>query len=133
MRRYFIALVLALMSGPAAADIWSECNNGPNVVMTQCIWDRYEAVDAELNAAWKEILAKFDTMDYMKPEDVAAWKGKLVAAQRAWITFKDDDCNGAVAYEWFGGSGANAAIGACLYGHTRARVDDLRSRYLENR
>ncbi len=61
---------------------------------------------------------------------MAYWKARPLAALRAWVTFKDQDCNGAVAYEWLGGTGANAAVGACLFTHTRARTDDLRQRYL---
>ena len=53
-----------------------------------------------------------------------------MAAQRAWVTFRDEDCNGATAYEWHGGSGAIAAVGACLYEATVARTEDLRARYL---
>jgi uncharacterized protein YecT (DUF1311 family) len=131
MRRHALAFtVLSTLSAPAAADIWDECGDGPNVVMTQCIWERYEAVDKELNAVWKDVLATIAPSDFMAAEQVAEWKARLLAAQRAWVTFKEEDCNGAVAYEWLGGTGANAAVGACLYTHTRARIDDLRSRYL---
>jgi uncharacterized protein YecT (DUF1311 family) len=131
MRRHLLALaLLPALSVPAAADIWDECGDGPNVVMTQCIWERYEAVDKELNAVWKEVLATIKPSDFMTAEQVAEWKARLLAAQRAWVTFKDEDCNGAVAYEWLGGTGANAAVGACLYAHTRARIDDLRVRYI---
>jgi len=118
------------ISTPVLADIWSECDSGPNIQMTKCIWDRYEAADIELNTVWKQVLATIVPSEVMSSEQAAEWKAKLVAAQRSWAAFKDDDCSGAVAYEWFGGSGANAAIGACLYGHTQARIDDLRGRYL---
>jgi uncharacterized protein YecT (DUF1311 family) len=131
MRRHALALaLLSPLSAPAAADIWDDCGNGPNVVMTQCIWERYEAADKELNAAWKDVLATIAPSDFMTAAQAAEWKARLLAAQRAWVTFKDEDCNGAVAYEWLGGTGANAAVGACLYAHTRARIDDLRVRYL---
>jgi uncharacterized protein YecT (DUF1311 family) len=99
--------------------------------MTQCIWERYEAADKQLNAVWKQVLATINPSDFMTAEQAAEWKARLLAAQRAWVTFKDEDCNGAVAYEWLGGTGANAAVGACLYAHTRARIDDLRVRYLD--
>jgi uncharacterized protein YecT (DUF1311 family) len=38
----------------------------------------------------------------MSAEQAAEWKAELVAAQRSWVTFKDKDCKGAVAYERFG-------------------------------
>ena len=126
-----LAATLSLsISAPALADIWSECDVGPNIAMTKCIWDRYEAADVELNRVWKEVLATIVPSEVLSAEQAAEWKAKLVAAQRSWVAFKDEDCRGAVAYEWFGGSGANAAIGACLYGHTVTRTDDLSGRYL---
>jgi uncharacterized protein YecT (DUF1311 family) len=131
IRLHVLAAILSLaISVPASADIWSECDTGPNILMTKCIWDRYEAADAELNEVWKQALATIVPSEFMTSDQAAEWKAELVAAQRSWVTFKDKDCKGAVAYEWFGGSGANAAIGACLYEHTRSRIDDLRERDL---
>jgi uncharacterized protein YecT (DUF1311 family) len=127
---YALAILAAGAPLPAMSDIWDDCNDGPNIAMTQCIWDRYEVADKELNAVWKDVMATFDKADYLPPEKATEWKARLLAAQRAWITFKDEDCRGAVAFEWYGGSGESAAIGACLYTHTKARADDLRGRYL---
>jgi uncharacterized protein YecT (DUF1311 family) len=127
---FIIAILFVGMPMPAFADIWDDCNDGPNIAMTECIWDRYEIADKELNTVWKQVMATFDNADYLPAEQAAEWKAKLLAAQRAWITFKDEDCRGAVAFEWYGGSGESAAIGACLYTHTKARADDLRGRYL---
>ncbi|WP_421725806.1 lysozyme inhibitor LprI family protein [Bauldia sp.] len=69
------------------------------------------------------------TPDDFLPADAAQeWKADLLAAQRAWITFKQKDCD-AVAYEWYGGTGANFAVGSCLHDHTVQRTKDLRERY----
>jgi len=131
IRLHFLAANLSLaISVPASADVWSECDTDPNIVMTECIWDHYEAADAELNEVWKQVLTTIGPSESMSAEQAAEWKAELVAAQRSWVTFKDKDCKGAVAYERFGGSDANAAIGACLFNHTSARTDDLRQRYL---
>jgi len=129
-QRFFAIAVLLFLPAPAAADIWEECGSGPNIVMTKCIWERYEAADIELNAIWKQVLATIAPTEFMPAEKADEWKAKLLNAQRAWVTFKEEDCRGALAYEWFGGSGAGAAIGACLHAHTSARTKDLRDRYL---
>lgn len=89
--------------------------------------------DAELNAIWPQVLASVDQADYLTPEQRAAWKAELHDAQRAWVQYKEHDCNGAVLYEWWGGSGAGGAISSCLLAHTKARTDDLKSRYLSER
>ena len=129
MRRTACLLALGFcLGGSASADILAECD-GTTVEMTKCVWDAYEEADAELNALWPDILAGITPSDGMPAEAARAWKGGLIAAQRAWVTFKEQDCEGAVAYEWYGGTGANTAVGACLYEHTRARIDDLRERY----
>ena len=44
----------------------------------------------------------------MPADALAKWKETIVAAQKAWVTFKESDC-GAVEYEWWGGSGAGIA------------------------
>jgi uncharacterized protein YecT (DUF1311 family) len=64
----------------------------------------------------------------MPPEALKTWKATVIAAQKAWITFKESDC-AAVEYEWWGGSGASIAETTCLYSHTADRVADLKSRY----
>jgi uncharacterized protein YecT (DUF1311 family) len=131
MRRSAFAFALLIgLASPASADIWNTCNASTNIEMTQCIWERFKAADAELNVVWKQVNATIAPSEFLPAEQASEWKAKLLNAQRAWVTFKEEDCRGAVAYEWFGGSGANAAIGACLYAHTSARIEDLRERYL---
>lgn len=120
----------AAATGGAAAAGLEECD-GPAPVLNACIFDHYEAADAELNRVWRQVLDTIRPSDFMPAEAAREWRNRLTAAQRAWVTFKEEDCNGAVAYEWYGGSGANAAVGACLYEKTVARTADLRARYLD--
>lgn len=126
--RVFVLTTVLLLPLPVAADVLDDCD-GSNAVMTECIWSHYRDADAELNRVWRGVLKKIAGADYLPANEIAAWRGELVEAQRAWVQFKERDCEGAVAYEWYGGSGANAAVGACLYAHTRARIDDLMARY----
>ncbi len=67
----------------------------------------------------------------MPAAEVKKWLAVMTEAQKAWATFKDDDCNGGVMHEWWGGSGAGLASASCLYQHTVERTNDLRSRYLD--
>lgn len=125
------ATLLAMAAGPALAQI--EGCDGSNAEMTACVWEHYEAADAELNEVWRQALASIEqSKDMMPAGAVRDWRAGLVKAQRAWAEFKDADCNIAVAHEWYGGTGANAAVGACLYEHTQARIEELRERYLAN-
>lgn len=132
MRRILMALGMAVVTSAGAAaadDLSAVCDQDTNVAMTQCISEHAAAADRELNALWPQVLQKIAAADYLDAADRKAWHDKLVSALRAWATFKDDDCKGAMAFEWYGGSGAGAAMGACLYDKTMARIEDLRSRY----
>jgi len=120
---------LAFVASPAAAvDILQECD-GPTPLMTACIWDAYEAADRALDEVWQEALDSIDQADHLEAATRQEWRMRLVAAQGAWTEFRQEDCNGATAYEWYGGTGANSAVGACLYDATVARTADLRARY----
>ena len=48
--------------------------------------------------------------------------------ERKWIAFRDADCRGAMAYEWYGGTGATLAVLGCMTSLTEARTKDLRER-----
>ncbi len=116
------------MVGLARAQDLPDCD-GNNMELTQCVWDAYKKADAELNSVWKQVIATIKPDDFLPADAAREWKDDLLASQRAWITFKEKDCD-AVAFEWYGGSGANMAVGDCLYGHTVARTKDLKERYL---
>lgn len=102
-----------------------------NLALKECLGKAYQNADKQLNIVWKQALGAVDAADYLTPEQRDAWKKELRDAQRAWVQFKEHDCNGAVLYEWWGGSGAGAAITSCLLGYTQARTKDLKARYLE--
>lgn len=124
---------LAGAYGPALAqEPGAECEAATtNLEMRNCRTSAYQDADKQLNAVWKKVLAVVDDADYLTAEQRVAWKKELREAQRAWVQFKEHDCNGAVLYEWWGGSGAGAAISGCILGHTVTRTMDLRQRYLD--
>ncbi|WP_108682965.1 lysozyme inhibitor LprI family protein [Methyloceanibacter sp. wino2] len=120
-----------LAAGPAFAEEKSICDNAQTTIeIGECVGKEYKKADAELNAVWKEVMATFKNNDYMPAEDLKAWKDTLLASQRDWIKFKEEDCE-AVGYEWFGGTGRSNAVVFCLLHHTTARTKDLKARFLE--
>jgi uncharacterized protein YecT (DUF1311 family) len=132
MRRLTIAAFAFAFAAPAIAQDVPGCDNATsNVEIGNCVYAAYQKADKELNDIWPKVLATIDTKgDYMPADAMQKWKATIVAAQQAWVTFKEQDC-GAVRYEWWGGSGAGIAETSCLYGHTSQRVEDLKSRYLD--
>lgn len=131
MRLTAAAFLLAL-AGPALAQDVPGCENASsNVEIGNCVYAAYHKADEELNAIWPKVLAYIDGQGEDMPADaLEKWKTTIVAAQKAWVSFKEQDC-GAVQYEWWGGSGAGIAQTTCLYAHTAQRVEDLKSRYLD--
>jgi uncharacterized protein YecT (DUF1311 family) len=130
--RLLLAAAVLTMAGTALAQDIPGCENATsNVEIGNCVYAAYQKADKELNAIWPKVLAYIDGQGEDMPADaLETWKTTIVAAQKAWVSFKEQDC-GAVQYEWWGGSGAGIAETTCLYSHTAQRVEDLKARYLD--
>jgi uncharacterized protein YecT (DUF1311 family) len=88
--------------------------------MNKTAYDSYHKADIELNKIYKEL---FELLD--GPE-----KNALIAAQKAWISFRDAHC-AFEAEEVAGGSMQPMVRAACLEERTLARIEDLKGRYKE--
>lgn len=85
--RLVLALGVALLCGPAQAQ---ECGDQTSqAAMNECANHAYRTSDAALNAAYREIVARL--------ADDEAGRGRLQAAQRAWLAFRDAECAFATA------------------------------------
>ena len=104
-----------------------------NVAYKACLRRYFIGVDRELNRVWKQVIAAIRRNDYLEPKLRKKWERRLREAQRNWVRFKEIDCNDAVGYEWWGGSGAGSAISFCLIRHTILRTENLKERYISNR
>jgi uncharacterized protein YecT (DUF1311 family) len=83
--------------------------------MNECAIKEYKAADAELNRVYKEVIAA------LRPE----MQEKLRAAQRAWITYRDANCDCA-AFEYTGGSIYPLMYYSCLRDMTITRTQKIR-------
>jgi uncharacterized protein YecT (DUF1311 family) len=78
--------VLALfILGSVGASQAGDCTDAPDqTAMTVCAGQAFKKVDAELNALYKQIMARLkDNPDKSK---------LLVTAQKSWLTFRDAEC-----------------------------------------
>lgn len=121
MRASFAGLVallaVAAVAGAARAD---DCDNAQasQADLNECYGKAFKASDAELNKLYKEITARLK-------DDPDATK-LLVATQRAWVAFRDAECDfqsSAVA----GGSALPMVHAICLDGLTTRRVEDFKA------
>lgn len=95
--------------------------------MSSCNNDEYQAWDVLLNEEYKLVMAAFkaqDLDDEIYYPELAIRVESLRTAQRAWIAFRDAECN--LAYSiWGSGSMRNIAGTACLLEKTGKRTVDL--------
>ncbi|KGF70946.1 hypothetical protein LL06_02375 [Hoeflea sp. BAL378] len=96
------------------------------VEMTYCAGLDYETADAELNELWPEVVAAARQDDEYVAEQaksmgVPTTEEALRTAQRAWIAFRDAQCD-YEAYEVFGGTAQPMVGSLCLARLTRERV-----------
>lgn len=126
-----------LWSGFSFADNLPDCiDPQTQMELTYCASVDYESADADLNALWPSIVAAAKYSDEYVAEQVEGTGvpttlEALLTAQRAWLKFRDAQCE-YEAYEVFGGTAQPMVGSLCLTRLTRERIDVL-SRALESR
>lgn len=119
-----------LAAAPAAAQDWdcSKADELPQMGMNWCAGQDYQAADKALNNLWPKIRAsmKDDDAELKKidPSLVGA-EAALMKAQRAWIDYRDGQCEGEGFYAR-GGSLEGLLIATCKTRMTRERTEELR-------
>ncbi|MCE0464269.1 lysozyme inhibitor LprI family protein [Pseudomonas uvaldensis] len=114
--RLLLTLAPLLFVSIAQAD---DCANATTQgEMNQCAAQAKKAADDELNSLYKQITARL--------KDNPEAKQLLVKAQRAWIGFRDAECNfSASGVE--GGSVYPLIYGSCITALTKARVETFKT------
>ncbi len=131
MKKLLVVLVLFGVSSAYAGDIkkieadFSSCGEKAESTrdMNDCSDAALKAADAELNSVYQSIkspLAKAGD------EDSKEILRRLVASQKAWLVFRDANCNLA-GTDNLGGSGEGVVINNCLATSTINRVKELQT------
>jgi len=114
--RLLLALTPFLFTSIAHAAV--DCANASDQsTMNQCAGQEYKAADKELNAVYQQITARL--------KENAEGKKLLVSAQRAWIGFRDAECNFS-ASGVAGGSVYPLIYSNCLTSVTKVRTEALK-------
>jgi uncharacterized protein YecT (DUF1311 family) len=136
MKFALIGVCAALACGPALAQGSSEfaavdarlkaCidRDSSNAHLMACMSVVQPIVDARLNNVY---LAWTEALKHPKPDDAkddAEILKRLVAAERAWIVFRDADCD-LQSTSALGGTEEPVVFGKCRYTMTKARVTAL--------
>ncbi len=115
MRRTFLSACLVLLAGTSIVGA-QECDRGDDSqqMMTICAGKDYQAADARLNKAYRDLVSSDDADD----------KKLLQTAQRAWISFRDAECARSTAAS-AGGSIHPMEVSQCLTKLTNDRIKQL--------
>jgi uncharacterized protein YecT (DUF1311 family) len=124
---FFLAIVAATLAfaqkdentsaAPAQSD--AACGEAKTQMeINQCLAAAYQRADKELSELYSNILNN----------QVPADRDHLQTAQRAWIKYRDANCEAAAAL-YQGGSIQPSVRAECLRRNTRARADELRQIY----
>ncbi len=123
-----VILFLAILGLSASVfarehDEYERCieDNPSTVGMHQCMKAEYEVVDKELNDVYRK-LKKSLLVDQIGGKELDK---RLVTAQRAWLTFRDANCD-LQAGQMLGGTGEGSVRMSCTLEMTRARVGELK-------
>ncbi|MDE1937695.1 MAG: lysozyme inhibitor LprI family protein [Alphaproteobacteria bacterium] len=109
-----IALTLGLFACAASG---GDCRNPTTQRdMNMCASQEYEAADQRLNQAYRQTMATLDDTS----------RERLRNAQRAWIGFRDRQCNAETAQNR-GGSMFPMLYSGCMTRLTNARTRELQS------
>lgn len=121
-----LAALLVLQPLAQAAD---DCTSPQtNMQMQDCAGRDYKAADAELNEAYGDVMKKLEAMDaQLATKDQPDWglAHALRTAQRAWIHFRDGQCDWEGTF-FKGGTMQPLIRTTCLTELTRARTAQLR-------
>jgi uncharacterized protein YecT (DUF1311 family) len=122
------AVTPATAAEPAAP---ADCTEALSTVeMNDCAGAEFEKADGELNRVYAKALAAVPELATDDPPfDAKTWEEALRASQRAWVAFRDAECEGHVAKFWGGGTGATVDIIGCKTEKTEQRTRELKQRY----
>jgi uncharacterized protein YecT (DUF1311 family) len=121
------AFAVFLMSmGGAAAQQNIDCGYPLNQrEMTYCAEQGWHEADADLNAVYKDAMAKMREMDGYLDASLKGAADALKDAQRAWIPYRDKACK-SYGFQARGGTMEPMLIYGCLATMTRARIEELK-------
>lgn len=122
MIRPLFALACLLLPAGAQAQSCAAAEN--QMELNQCAYEEWQTADAELNSAYKRVMAMLKDQDSQLYADLRGGPEALRDAQRAWITFRDKTCE-AEGFQMRGGTAEPMVVAFCLTRVTRERIGHL--------
>lgn len=119
MRVPTAVLLCTLMLAASVAHAQANCANASDqATLTACAEHAYRQSDAVLNRTYQTVTARL--------RDARPVADKLVAAQRAWLAYRDAECQFSSANA-DGGSAYAMVVATCLDDLTKERTETLKA------
>lgn len=103
-----------------------DCDKAVNTIeLNDCASIEKEKVESQLNATYKSVIQKLEHPEPEVADDYWATKKALVEAQRAWVKFREADCD--AIYTWHrGGTIRTVMYIGCMQAHAEQRIKELK-------
>ena len=121
IKHLILPLALLASSGSTLGLDCGKAITTPDV--NQCASIEQKKVETSLNKVYQRVLKSLDRQD-PTPQSGAAVRNSFVAAQRAWIKFREADCH-AVYQKHADGSIRTLMYIGCMQNHAERRIKDL--------
>jgi uncharacterized protein YecT (DUF1311 family) len=116
--------IVASTCGVSAEEKLDCANALTQADMNQCAYLDFEKADKQLNALWPGIKADTKQQDTDEGEGKTEYLDALMASQRAWITYRDAECQ-RYSNESKGGSMQPLMLYGCMASMTEKRIKEL--------
>lgn len=124
------AIMMAFAAVPAHAQSSTTCDQYGGYEAENCLNDALATANDALNAAYQQAEAFIAGDPDTAAADKVTWKNDLIAAERAWVAYRDANCKfELIGAEWHNGSGTTAAQQDCVLTMTTQRTSELTERY----
>ncbi|ANM11884.1 MULTISPECIES: lysozyme inhibitor LprI family protein [unclassified Rhizobium] len=120
-----IGAAMLLMADSASAEAIDCQNPQTQSDMTSCEAARHETADKALNVQYKKTRAALAAVDKDLDGDMKGAEQALVKAQRAWIDYRDAECD-AFGFQARGGTMEPMLVAGCLANITDKRTKELK-------
>lgn len=127
MRAFWLSLTLLTASTFCVGQSVDPCKNQSNThEINECGRLTLKSRDRDLNQAYQALMKSLRANDKEDNTNYAEVKKKLQEAQRAWIVFRDNDCQAKYTL-WESGTIRGITHLSCLTERTEQRTKELRT------
>ncbi|MGJ7507112.1 lysozyme inhibitor LprI family protein [Variovorax sp. GT1P44] len=123
--QFCIAALVVLASNAAFAQADACKAPKTTVEINDCAQQTLARKDKELNAAYQALVKSLAGTDKSDATDYEGTKKLLLQAQRAWVQFRDNDCNAKYTF-YAGGTIRDITALTCKIEHTEQRTKELK-------